>query len=219
MLDVAVTEIGLQGARVVALVGQCIAASVPEHVRMRLEPQLGLGACTLDHASEASGAEGCSPLRREHERRSWFLLALKASQRTQFITEDRMDARRALLDPADVQGTRPEVHLIPTKVHKFEGAQAVPIGHEDHGRVAVVMAVSLGLCRQLLDFGFRQVLPSAQLLVWKPPRRNCSFYGRWRDQLPVRLGHVFHACRLNDCLYNRPFTNSRTQRPQRSDCE
>ena len=37
VLDVAVAEIGLQGARIVSLVRQRVAAGVPEHVRVGLE--------------------------------------------------------------------------------------------------------------------------------------------------------------------------------------
>ena len=59
MLNVAVAEVGLQGAGVVALVGQGITASVPKHVRMRLEAQFGLPARPFDHAGEASGAKRC----------------------------------------------------------------------------------------------------------------------------------------------------------------
>ena len=62
MLNVAVTEVGLQGASVVALVGQGITAGVTEHVGVRLEGQLGLPARALDHPSEPCRAEGRSPL-------------------------------------------------------------------------------------------------------------------------------------------------------------
>jgi hypothetical protein len=41
MLDILVAEIGLKGARNVALVGQRKAAGVPRHVRVSLEAQLG----------------------------------------------------------------------------------------------------------------------------------------------------------------------------------
>ena len=61
MLDVAVPEVGLQRARVVPLVRQRVAAGVPEHVRVRLEPELGLEPCPLDHAGEASGARRARP--------------------------------------------------------------------------------------------------------------------------------------------------------------
>ena len=56
VLDIAVPEVGLQRARVVPLVGQGVAAGVPEHVRVRLEAELGLDPRSLDHAGEASGA-------------------------------------------------------------------------------------------------------------------------------------------------------------------
>ena len=71
------SEIGLQGARIVALIGQCIAAGVPKHVRMRLEIQLSLDPGALDHAGKASRGEGRAALRREYERGPWLLLALK----------------------------------------------------------------------------------------------------------------------------------------------
>ncbi len=41
MLDIAVAEVGLQGAGIMSLVCQCVAASVPEHVRVGLEGILG----------------------------------------------------------------------------------------------------------------------------------------------------------------------------------
>ena len=73
-------KVGLQGARVVPLVGQGVATGVPEHVRMRLEPELGLGPRSLDHAGEPSGRERCAPLRGEHEGRLGLLVALEPPQ-------------------------------------------------------------------------------------------------------------------------------------------
>ena len=48
MLNVAVAEVGLQGAGVVALVGQGITAGVSKHVWVRLEGQFGLPARPFD---------------------------------------------------------------------------------------------------------------------------------------------------------------------------
>jgi hypothetical protein len=58
------TEVGLQCSRVVPFVCQSAAAGVPEHVRVNLQPQLGLGARSLDHPGKARRGERCAALRR-----------------------------------------------------------------------------------------------------------------------------------------------------------
>jgi hypothetical protein len=40
---------------------ECVAAGVPQHVRVGLEGQLGCGTRALDHAGEAGGREGALP--------------------------------------------------------------------------------------------------------------------------------------------------------------
>jgi hypothetical protein len=52
----------------VSLVGQRVAASVPQHVRMGLEAELGLGPRPLNHPGKPSGSERRGPLRGEDER-------------------------------------------------------------------------------------------------------------------------------------------------------
>jgi hypothetical protein len=54
VLNVFVTEVGLQCPRVMPLVGQRVPASMPEHVRMSFEAQLGLDACSLNNASRTA---------------------------------------------------------------------------------------------------------------------------------------------------------------------
>ena len=51
-------EIGLQGAGVVPLVGQCEPAGVTQHVRMALERQSRLDASPLHHPGKPSRGEG-----------------------------------------------------------------------------------------------------------------------------------------------------------------
>jgi hypothetical protein len=52
VLDVAVTKIGLQRSRIVALVGQRKAAGVPKHVRVNLQGEPGSLASALQHAGK-----------------------------------------------------------------------------------------------------------------------------------------------------------------------
>src|SRR5262245_4786376 len=76
VLNVAVAEVSLQGPRIVPLIGQRVAAGMPEHVRVRLERKLRFDPCPLDHAGKPGGAEGSAALRGEHEGRLGLLLAL-----------------------------------------------------------------------------------------------------------------------------------------------
>jgi hypothetical protein len=65
-----------------------------------------------------------------------------ATQRSQLVSYDRMNAGRALLDSTDVQRGRPKVHLIPAQVHQLGNPQAVPVGHQDHRGIPVAVAVA-----------------------------------------------------------------------------
>ena len=92
---------------------------MPQHVRVCLKRELGLDPCPLDHPREPGSAKGCPTLGGEHKRRLGLLLAFEPPQRPQLVTEDRMGARCALLDPAHVERGGPEVHLVPPQVHQL----------------------------------------------------------------------------------------------------
>ena len=53
MLDVLVPEVSLQCPRVVASVGQCVAAGMSKHVWMGFEAELGPLACSLHYAGKS----------------------------------------------------------------------------------------------------------------------------------------------------------------------
>ena len=55
-------EIGLDGAGIDAIIGQLVAASVSEHVRVSLELQLCLLACSLNQRLKAPGRERITAL-------------------------------------------------------------------------------------------------------------------------------------------------------------
>ena len=52
ILDIAMPEIRLDRTRVVPIVGELVAASMAEHVGVRLDTQVGRGGCPLDQAGE-----------------------------------------------------------------------------------------------------------------------------------------------------------------------
>jgi hypothetical protein len=57
VLDVLVSEIGLQRARIVTLVRQGEPARMPQHMWMRLETEFRLGACPFQNPAEPGGGE------------------------------------------------------------------------------------------------------------------------------------------------------------------
>ncbi len=64
VLDILMTEIGLQGARVVPRIGQRIAATVSQHVRMDRKWHLGTGANAAEQGMECLGRRGFCFFRR-----------------------------------------------------------------------------------------------------------------------------------------------------------
>jgi hypothetical protein len=67
MLDVFVPQIVPQGSRVVPLVGESKSASVPQHVWVNAELEIGRGASPRDHLAETGSGERCSAFGNEHE--------------------------------------------------------------------------------------------------------------------------------------------------------
>jgi len=177
VLDVLVAQIRLKGAGIMSLGSERKSASMPQHVRMRLEAEPCLCARTLDHPGEACGGEGGAALRREHKGRLRLLLPLQPSKHAKLVPDDRVGAGAALLDPANVQGGRSEVHLIPPKVCQLACPQAMTVGNKDHGGVPMSPAVAPGGPEQPFDLGLRQVFASAQVGIWGSLRCNCSIYG------------------------------------------
>ncbi len=96
-----------------------------------------------------------------------------------------MGARRALLDPADVQGGRSEVDLIPAQVGQLARPQAMAIGDQDHRGVPVRPTVAFGPHEEPVDLGLGEVFSGPEVSVRAAGGSNCSFFGGWRDQLQV----------------------------------
>jgi hypothetical protein len=87
-------------------------------------------------------------------------------------------------------------------------AQAMPVSDQDHGGVAMAMAVALGGVAQALDFGVGQMLAAAVGCVGPPTRRDCSIFGAWSDQLELGFCHGFQSSLKSDCQYNDRYPNS-----------
>ena len=99
--------------------------------------------CHPDHRqllSEPGGGHRRAPLGGEQVRGGGSLLALQPAQGAQFGAADGMYAGPAVLEPLHMQVALRQVEHVPAQAGELGDAQAVAIGDQDHGGVA--MAVS-----------------------------------------------------------------------------
>src|SRR5271154_6453440 len=86
-----------------------------------------------------------------------------------------MRAGSTALCPTDGQRVPVEVDLVPTEVYQLTNPEAVAIGHQDHGGVALAVSVPPGGLGQALDLSIGQILPRPQFGIGFADRHgNCS---------------------------------------------
>src|SRR5215203_4994625 len=95
VLDGLVPEIMLHGPRVLAVVGQLVAARMPQHVRVNRERKRCGLACAGQHLAKAGRRHRRASLRGEHVPR-WDGFALELAQGPQLPAPKRVDAGHAV---------------------------------------------------------------------------------------------------------------------------
>ena len=85
------------------------------------------------------------------------------------------------------------------EVNKLSRPKAMTIGHQHHRGISMPPTVLPSGVHDPFNFRFRQVLAGSQVGVRRPPRRDCSFYDGWRDQLQVCFRHAVGPHSPNDC--------------------
>ena len=89
-----------------------------------------------------------------------------------------MHAGDPVLDPVNVQAAFGQLDLLPLQVADLRGPQAMAVGDQDHGRVAMSVAAMLaGVVHQPLDLALGEVASF-----------NCQVYDVWS----ALLGSRFH---------------------------
>ena len=88
------------------------------------------------------------------------------------LVDDVMRGNRLLVlvaqRDANAEPTTPEaLHSVGTvgTIHQLARSEAMTVGHQDHGGIAVTVPVPLGSLGQALDFRVRQILPGPQFSV------------------------------------------------------
>ena len=163
-------KVGLQRSGIDPVIGELEAAGVAQHVGVRLDTQLGGDGGPFDHAIKPWGRQGCPALRYEHKGRR-RAVAPMPPELAQFPACQGMRRRRAALEPVDVNLAPVEVDLLPFQIGHLRCAQAMPVGHEHHEGISTAMSVAPCRLDQPLDLLGPQMLPLAQVFVFRPDRR------------------------------------------------
>ena len=79
-----------------------------------------------------------------------------AAERAYLLTLHRMDTRRPVFGPADMQSTRRRLDLRPLEVAQLGSPETVAVADQDHRRIAMAPAASLpGGTHEALDLAAR----------------------------------------------------------------
>src|SRR5215831_8544254 len=125
-----------------------------------------------------------------------------------------MYAGNPVLDPVNVQAALGQLDLLPLQVADLRGSQAVPIGDQDHGCVAMPVAAMLACAvHQPFDLALGEIAPF-----------DCQVFDGWsafsgprfhRDKAPV-----LEAYWLSYASHSQPYwrRSGRTGSTRRQSC-
>ena len=170
VLDIPVPEPVLQGTGVDAIVGELVAARMPQHVRVDRKRHPGRLPYPRQQLPEARRGHRPLTFGGEDVGRGRQLFALEPAQVTDLSTAQGMHARPAVLEPANVDEPLVEIELIPAQRAQLPYPEHVPVADENHGGVAMTVAAIPAPCgfHQPRDFARRQVLARAPFLISNP---------------------------------------------------
>src|SRR6476619_8269633 len=108
------------------------------------------------------------------------MLAPYRPQQPQLVALQAMNARRAVLGAADMDGRGHEINLLPTHVDELADPQCMPEGQKDQQPVADRVTAVAGSGQQAIDLGFRQILALPVFGILGPTTTYCRLFRlRW----------------------------------------
>src|SRR5262245_44276732 len=141
----------LQGARVVAIVGDLEPTGMAKHVWVDGEWHLCGLPEALGEAVKTDGADRPAALGNEYVG-VLRVLASQLAERPHLVTADRVHAGNPVLDTVNVQAALGQLDLLPLQVADLRRPQAMAVGDQDHGRIPMPVAAMLsGALHQPLD--------------------------------------------------------------------
>src|SRR5262249_47665658 len=119
--------------------------------------------------------------------------------RPHLVTPDWVHTGDSVLDTVNVQAALGQFDLLPLQVADLGRPQTVPIGDQDHGRVAMPIAAVLA----------RAVHQPLDLALGEIASFNCQVYDVWSALLGCRFHADKHCLRASYCTGYASFLHSR----------
>ena len=113
-------EIVLDGPGILAIVGQLVAARMPQHVAVHEERKADRLTCPCDHALIASHAQRHQALGNEHVGAGWSF-TLEPAQRPQLAPSNRMHTCSPALGAPHVKLAGGEIDIVPAQGNHLRG--------------------------------------------------------------------------------------------------
>ena len=181
MLNVPVSKIVLDQARVCPLIGQGEAASVAEHVRVSGQGEARQLAIVPDRKPCRLAAPCCPSLTHEKSVRIRLHLAPIREPRLdspQLVGPQRVGGRKALFEPGDVQDAAFGVHLGENQAASLGDPEAMPEHEEEKAAVAGFVPGAFGGGKEFFDFVAGEVFsfihPIATHAEGDPEKYSCE---------------------------------------------
>src|SRR5215472_1589756 len=178
--DRSVAEIGLDGASVVAVVGELEPAGMPQHVGMHEEGEFRSHARPGNHALISGDGQRRATLRDEDVWGRWSF-AQELAQRAAFPRRYRMHAGIPALGPAYMQAPSGEVDVVPAQRHQLRGPETMAVSDQDSRGVPMPRAVLLGGLDEPLHLPVGEIFTAALA--------NCYIYCGWSRLAKPRVFH------------------------------
>ena len=153
-------EIRLDGASVVAVVGELEPAGLAQHVGVYKEREVRRHARPGNHALISGCGQRRATFRDEDVWGRWGF-AQELAQRAAFPRRYRMHAGVPALGPADMQAPGGEVDVVPAQCHQLRGPEAVAVSDQDRRGVPMPRAVLLGSLDEALDLPVGEIFTAA----------------------------------------------------------
>jgi hypothetical protein len=179
MDHIPVPQIILHQSRIIATSRQVIAGGMPEHVRVHVQAPLRTRAHLRNQIMDSLPCHGSACAAQAGGRAGIVAGCTRAppgTDRPHLIACHRLMCREAALRPAPIETADVQLEIRQAEIHECRATSPVPVGHQQHQRLAPAVTARPGRFQNALHRGFRQKVLATTIprLVFPCSRHRCD---------------------------------------------